>query len=272
MKHSTLELLLCPGCRGALSVQGDSGEEYVDCRSLECTGCGRSFRIEDGIVHFTEPDELTGLNVRFVRFYKRYSRFEAAVDRLSFILSRFERKARGEVLGRLELDGGRLLEVSIGAGANLPYIFESPGTVDVFGLDISIEQLDVCRRRVEKHNWPVELFLGNAETLPFGPDSFDNVLHIGGINFFTGKKKAIEEMIRVARPGAKIVIADESERIARMTARMLRLSRWNDGNPVDTSVPVHLVPREMEEIKVEGIWKRHGLHHGYCIEFRKPKS
>ena len=110
----------------------------------------------------------------------------------------------------------------------------------------------------------------SAAVLPFKAESFDNVFHIGGINFFSEKKKAIDEMIRVARPGSKIVIADESERVAQVVARVLRLSRANQGRKVDTSVPVHLVPESMEQIRVDGIWKRHGQYHGYCLEFRKP--
>ena len=66
------------------------------------------------------------------------------------------------------------------------------------------------------------------------------------------------------------VIADESERVAQVVARFLRLSRSNEGRKVDTSVPDHLVPQTMEDIKVDGIWKRHGQYHGYCLEFRKP--
>ncbi len=181
-----------------------------------------------------------------------------------------ERKARTEILHRLELNNGRVLEVSIGSGGNLPYLFESRKAGDIYGLDISAAQLTNCRRLVTSRGWPVDLFLGKAEGLPFKSDSFDNVFHIGGINFFSEKKKAIDEMIRVARPGTKIVIADESEQVAQNVARFLRLSRSGQGKKVDTSVPVRLVPETMKEIRVDGIWKAHGQYHGYCLEFRKP--
>lgn len=170
----------------------------------------------------------------------------------------------------MELSGGRVVEVSKGSGGNLPYLFESAKVGEVYGIDISAAQLTRCRKFVKTRGWPVDLFLGMAEVLPIKPESFDNVFHIGGINFFSEKKKAIDEMIRVARPGCKIVIADESERVAQLIARFFRLSRSNQGRRVDTSVPVHLVPGTMEEIRVDGIWKRHGQDHGYCLEFRKP--
>lgn len=261
MKRSTLALLCCPGCRGALSRHGEG---------LSCSGCERSFAIRNGIARFVTPGEIEGLNRRFVRFYQRYSRFETLCSKLSFLPMGGERRARAEILDRLELSGGRLLEVSVGSGGNLPFLLESPRVDEVYGLDISEAQLMRCRRLVDARGWPVELFQGMAEVLPFESSSFDSVLHVGGINFFSDKKKAVEEMGRVARPGGKIVIADESERVAKLIARLLRLSRYNQGNRIDTSVPVHLVPETMEEVQTDGIWKRHGQYHGYCLSFRKP--
>ncbi len=270
VKCSTSELLCCPHCQGALSRCDEPSNSVADEGDLSCSHCERSFPIRNGIAHFTSPEELEGLNRHFARFYERFSRFEPVFDKLSFLSMGGERRARSEILRRLELAGGRILEVSIGAGGNLPYLFESPKVSEVYGLDISLAQLIRCRKSVRKRGWPVHLFFGMAEALPFRAGSFDAVFHIGGINFFSGKKRAIDEMIRVARPGTKIVIADESERIARFIARLFRLSRSQQGRKVDTSVPVHLVPETMEEIRAEGIWKRHGQYHGYCLEFRKP--
>lgn len=270
MKRSTLELLCCPGCLAELTLCDEPGDGSVDRGKLLCPHCKKSYIIKNGTAQFIDLQELEGINRRFVRFYNRFSRFELFFDKLSFLPMGGARKARTEILHRLELKAGRVLEISIGSGGNLPYLFESPKVGDVFGLDISAAQLTNCQRFVTTKGWSVDLFLGMAEHLPFKSDSFDNVFHIGGINFFSEKKKAIDEMIRVARPGSKIVIADESERVAQFVARFFRLSRSNQGNEVDTSVPVHLVPETMEEIRVEGIWKRHGQYHGYCLEFRKP--
>jgi len=264
MKRSTLELMCCPECHGAISWSGAPDAGVVDEGDLLCSKCERSYPITDGIPRFISMEELGGLNLRFARFYRWYSRFEPFISRLS-------RSGMKEVLDRLELDGGRILEVAIGTGGNLPYLFRSPDAGEVYGLDISPEQLRGCQKFVKKRGWPADLFLGMAEALPFKAESFDTVFQIGGINFFSDKKRAIDEMIRVARPGSKIVIADESEQVARNIARLFRLSRWTEDGIVDTSVPVHLVPDTMEEVRVEGIWRRHGHDHGYCLEFRKPK-
>ena len=270
MKRSTLELLCCPICQAALSLHDERGDEFINEGRLFCQNCERSFLIKNGIACFIDPQELEGLNRRFARFYDWVSHFYALFTKVVFLPFGGERRARKEVLDRLDLYGGRILEVSIGPGVNLPYLFESPGVGEVYGLDISAGQLVRCNRFVTQRGWSVDLFLGTAETLPFKAGSFDSVFHIGGINFFSGKKQAIDEMIRVARPGSKIVIADESERLAQLYDRIVVFSRSYQGNKVDTTALVDLVPDTMEEKRVDGIWKAHGQYHGYCLEFRKP--
>jgi ubiquinone/menaquinone biosynthesis C-methylase UbiE len=270
MKRATLELLCCPDCHGPLELRSERGDGTVDEGSLHCSSCARAFSIEDGTAHFVSPDELGDTNRRFARFYDRFSRFEAFAFKLSALPMGGERKVRGEVLNRLDRNAARILEVSVGSGGNLRYLFESPALDHVCGLDISAGQLSCCRKLVAKHGWPVDLFLATAEELPFRAETFDCVFHIGGINFFSGKKKAIDEMIRVARPGSRIVIADESERVARTVARLTGVSRSRGGEEIDVSVPVHLVPDGMEGVRVDGIWRAHGHDHGYCLEFTKP--
>jgi ubiquinone/menaquinone biosynthesis C-methylase UbiE/uncharacterized protein YbaR (Trm112 family) len=269
MRRLTLDLLCCPRCHGEVSAQGEQGGEAIDSGSLYCSSCKASFPIDNGIPQFIDLEEVEGLNLRFARFYNWFSRLYPLVTKIGMLGFGGDRRARNEVLDRLELGGGRVLEVSIGTGANLPYLFERPDLGKIYGLDISSLQLARCQEFVAKRDWPVDLFLGTAEALPFKSEAFDSVFHIGGINFFSNKRKAIEEMVRVARPGSRIVIADESEEVARSISRILRV-RHPQGGALDLKVPVALVPDAMEEVRVDGIWKAHGHHHGYCLEFRKP--
>lgn len=270
MKRATLDILCCPGCQSGLALRDAGQDGMVEQGALFCSHCERGFPIQNGIPHFIHPQELEGLNRRFARFYDWLSYGYALFTKVAFLPMGGERKARTEILNRLELNAGRVLEVSIGPGVNLPYLFESPGVGEVCGLDISTGQLARCRNLINKRGWSVDLFLGTAEALPFKAASFDTVFHIGGINFFSGKKQAIDEMIRVARPGTKIVIADETERVARQYDRFPGFSRSHQGSKVDASVPVHLVPDTMQDVRVGDIWKAHGQYHGYCLEFRKP--
>jgi ubiquinone/menaquinone biosynthesis C-methylase UbiE/uncharacterized protein YbaR (Trm112 family) len=270
MKRSTLELLCCPDCQSTLSLQPVVGNGIVEEGSLFCPQCERSFTIQNGMAHFIDHHELQGLNREFARSYDRLAPFYNLFIKVAFLVFGGEGKARREILDRLELNDGRILEVSIGTGMNLPYLFGMPGVGEAFGVDISVGQLARCSRLVSKKGWPVELFLSLAEVLPFQAETFDSVFHLGGINFFSDKKRAIDEMIRVARPGSKIVIADESERLARQADRMPGLSSSSEVKKADVSVPIHLVPETMQDVQVIDIWKAHGEYHGYCLEFRKP--
>lgn len=271
MKLTAMELICCPLCRAMLSLDVQDGDRIITEGELLCSGCDRRYPVRDEIVHFIDPLELEGPNRRSARYYNRLAFAYSMFSKLALLPFGGERRAREEILEHLDLDGGRTLEVSIGNGVNLPYLFETPDVGEVFGIDISLGQLSHCRRLIDRRGWQVDLFLAMAEALPFRDESFENVLHIGGINFFSDKKQAIDEMIRVARPGAKIVIADEAERLAKRFSRSFETSTSDSGNEdVETAIG-NLVPKSMHGIHVEGIWRMHGKYHGYCVEFSKPE-
>jgi ubiquinone/menaquinone biosynthesis C-methylase UbiE len=168
----------------------------------------------------------------------------------------------------LDPRGGKVLEVSIGPGVNLPYLIKRQDVVEIYGLDISLGQLRNCQRYTAKKSWDVDLFLGNGEQLPFKDDSFAGVFHVGGINFFNNKLAAIDEMIRVAKPGTRILIADETEKGAKGYEKYIPGFKGSFGKVREAIVPpIELVPKEMLGIRVFDVWK--GWM--YCIEFRKPE-
>jgi ubiquinone/menaquinone biosynthesis C-methylase UbiE len=137
-----------------------------------------------------------------------------------------ERRARNYVLRHLpqtaELD---LLDVAIGDGVYLDWL---PADWRIAGVDISRSQLEACRRRAAGRR--VWLAQCEAEDLPLADRQFDAVLSIGAFNYFNDPEGALREMVRVARPGAPIVISDE---MPNLTDRMLGhklgipgLDRW----------------------------------------------
>jgi len=276
MKRTTLDLLACPICRGGLTLN-DGAADPIRTGSLRCIHCARDYPIADGIPHFIEPQELTGLNRRFSHLYDWFSLIYRLFSKVAFaFIGMNEEAARREITNRLDPRGspgsgtgrgGRVLEVSIGPGVNLPYLMNRPDVGEVFGLDISPGQLRGCQRYVRRKVWDVDLFLGNGEQLPFRDGSFDGVFHVGGINFFDNKKAAIEEMIRVARPGARILICDENEKGARGYEKVLPgFKKSFGGDREAVRPPIDLVPASMLETRLFDAWK--GWF--YCIEFRKP--
>lgn len=110
------------------------------------------------------------------------------------------------------------------------------------------------------------MFQGTAEYLPFKNESFDVVYHVGGINYFNDKQRAILEMIRIAKNGSKIVIVDETEKLVTGTYQKNPITKKYYDQNEDISAPIQLIPDEMVEITYKEICK--GLM--YCLTFRKP--
>jgi len=267
MKASSLNLLACPTCHSSLEFAGESST-MIETGILGCINCGKTFPIQKGIPHFIEQASLSGLDRRFSKVYDVFSYFYKAFSRLAFVyIGMKEETGRREVTDRLQPNGGKVLEVSIGPGINLPYLMDRPDVGEVIGLDISLGQLKRCRSYTHSRGWQVDLCLGNAEELPFHDNMFEGVFHVGGINFFNDKGAAIREMVRVAKPGARILIADETEKGAQAYERALPGFKRHFDKPREKIIPpAELVPPEMQEVRLFDIWK--GWM--YCIEFKKP--
>ena len=73
--------------------------------------------------------------------------------------------------------------------------------------------LDVARGEVEKAGLlgRVELVLGDAESLPFPDATFDGVTIAFGIRNVPHRERALAEMARVTKPGARIAVLELSE-------------------------------------------------------------
>ena len=267
MKSTTLDLLACPNCHDRLEYSGADEKTILD-GVLACFHCKQQFPIVSGIPHFIQREQLTGLNRHFARAYDWSSWAYRAFSKIAFAyIGMDEESGRREITDRLDPHGGCVLEVSIGPGVNLPYIIDRSDVGEIYGLDISLGQLKNCQRYVTKKGWGVDLFLGNAEQLPFRDGAFESVFHVGGINFFNDKKSAIDEMIRVAKPGARILIADETEKGAQGYEKFIpTFKKTFDGKRDEIKAPIDLVPPEMVEQRVFDAWK--GWF--YCIEFMKP--
>ena len=160
--------------------------------------------------------------------------------------------------------GSRVLEVSVGTGQNIRFL---PGSAAYFGLDISMGMLRRCRSNLKRWSRRAALLIqGAAEHLPFVDGAFDSVLHMGGINFFNDRAQALREMVRVAKPGTKIVIVDETEDIRRRYEKTPLTGSFYRGQHASASAPVEQLPSGMKEVRVKTI----AGGELYCLTFRTP--
>jgi len=178
------------------------------------------------------------------------------------------KEMRHDLAARLRLQPGqRVLETGIGTGANLPYLCEAVGcSGHIEGVDVSAGMLCRAERRSTTISCPVHLTLQNAADLPFPEDHFHAVLHFGGINFFTNRGKALQEMIRVAKVGARLVIADETLALPGGLGKFV--SRGFLGLIPRLRPPLQLLPPQAELIQVE-YWRK-GFF--YIMELRKKAA
>ncbi len=224
----------------------------------------RRYPIREGIPCFVE--EVSGNNRKYRQLYDRIAPGYDFIERLySFILRINREGKRRTYLDELELrPGARMLEVSVGTGANIQLL---PPDLKFFGLDLSWGMLTRCRRNLKRWGRKAELFLGEGERLPFKDGTFDSVLHYGGINFFNDRARAIAEMVRVAKPGTKIVISDETEKVVQQNYRRSPVTGkyFKDTEPV--VCPVDLIPEGASEVRSFEFAKGRL----YCLCFRTPR-
>ncbi len=253
MESQVLSLLCDPDTRYALEMAGNN---------LRNTATGRIYPIRDGIPLFVST--VTGLNLKYQTFYDRIAPGYDLAERFYRWIKR-KPSYRLEYLSELEIKPkARVLEVSVGTGANLRYL---PEDIDFYGLDLSWGMLRKCQRNLIRWKREAHLFQGEAERLPFKVEAFDCVFHVGGINFFSDKVRAIKEMIWVARSGTKIVIVDETEKAVRENYQKTPIVRKSfEPGTEKVRSPIDLVPEEMKDVTAREICDGKL----YCLTFRKP--
>ena len=265
MNPEIISLLCGPGTHEPLRLASAPGSDKSMQEILVGVHSGVKFRILDGIPFLLDESKVSGFNQRYQGIYNRIAGlYDVGIKLFAYLAGGGEEHFRREYLQELDVqDGDHVLEVSIGTGANLHYL---PVKATYFGLDLSWGMLKRCQRNLKRWQREAELILGNAEELPLRDESFDTVLHVGGINAFNDPAKAICEMVRVAKAGTKIVIVDETAKLMESVAWMPSARRWLREHGERFSAPVGLVPEGMRDVRASDFAKGNM----YCLTFRKP--
>jgi phosphatidylethanolamine/phosphatidyl-N-methylethanolamine N-methyltransferase len=103
--------------------------------------------------------------------------------------------------------GDRILEVCVGSGLSLPLY---PVGVRVTGVDISHEMLAKAAQRVTRLGLQhtEALLQMDAEHMSFADATFDKAVVLFGMAGLPDPVRAMNEIERVCRPGARIVVAN----------------------------------------------------------------
>ncbi|HEY5375188.1 MAG TPA: class I SAM-dependent methyltransferase [Polyangiaceae bacterium] len=121
--------------------------------------------------------------------------------------SRFMESSAVELLERLQLaPGAELLDVACGSG-QLALLTARRG-LRVTGVDIAENSILAARGRASAESLDARFDVGDAEALPYQSASFDVVASLYGAMFAPRPELVAAELLRVCRPGGKIVMGN----------------------------------------------------------------
>ena len=115
---------------------------------------------------------------------------------------------------------GRVLEIGIGSGLNLP--FYGPAVVEVIGLDPSAPLLRMAGGQAARSGIMVRMLEGSAEAIPLEDASFDTVLTTWTLCSIPDAIAALAEIRRVLKPTGHLLFVEHG------SAPDAGVARWQD--------------------------------------------
>lgn len=128
---------------------------------------------------------------------------------------------------------GRALELGSGTGFFLLHLYKGGWVSEGAATDISPKILEVCARNADEIGWSVETHVADAEKLPFPDDSFDLVCGHAFLHHIPDVGRCVREMVRVARPGATVLVAGEPTRDGH---RIAQAAKWAARTPLKAAL------------------------------------
>ena len=140
---------------------------------------------------------------------------------------------------------GRVLEVAIGTGRNLPHY---PADITITAIELSPAMLAIARQRATDLGRAVDFREGDAERLPFEDASFDTVVCAFSLCTIPSPAAALDEMRRVLRPGGRLLLVDH---IGSAWPPIYAL-QWLVERPTIHSAGEHFTRRQLPLVRAAG--------------------
>jgi phosphatidylethanolamine/phosphatidyl-N-methylethanolamine N-methyltransferase len=201
---------------------------------------------------------------------RRAYRFYAPV--YNYIFGRIVDEGRRAAVASLRQQAGdRILEIGVGTGLSLP-LYQPH--VEVTGVDVSTEMLQIARRRFfnAEHPQVKALLEMDAQELDFPDDYFHGTVAMYVASVVPNPQKMMQEIFRVSQPGAPVLVvnhfASEKGLARSMESKLAPFSKRLGFRP-DFSLDhfVELIgfePAAVKAVNIGGYWK--------LLEFRTPQN
>jgi ubiquinone/menaquinone biosynthesis C-methylase UbiE len=105
----------------------------------------------------------------------------------------------------------------------------------VYGVDLTVTAIGLCRRRFEWMQLPGHFTVGNAERLPFADRQFDCVCSMGVLHHTPDTEGAVAEVFRVLKPGGRVVLMFY-HRDSLQNRLKFPVMRWLKGKSIQQSI------------------------------------
>ena len=105
---------------------------------------------------------------------------------------------------------GKVLEIGIGSGLNLPF-YDKSKIDELWGLDPSEELSDMARKVADRENIVVNFISSGAEEIPLPDSYFDSVLITYTMCTIPEVARANKEIKRVLKRGGKLIFCEHGE-------------------------------------------------------------
>jgi demethylmenaquinone methyltransferase/2-methoxy-6-polyprenyl-1,4-benzoquinol methylase len=103
-----------------------------------------------------------------------------------------------------------VLDVATGTGDFAITCYNMLHPDKIVGIDISEGMLEIGRKKIIESNLgdKIELLHGDSEAIEFADNTFDAVTVAFGVRNFENLEKGLSEIIRVLKPGGKVIILE----------------------------------------------------------------
>ncbi|HEY5653531.1 MAG TPA: ubiquinone/menaquinone biosynthesis methyltransferase [Pontiella sp.] len=134
--------------------------------------------------------------------------YDTATQTISMGMDRIWRRKTVKHLN--PISGGRYLDIGIGTGDLAFEILAQASDVQVDGVELSGEMLQVASAKAAQRgvSQSISLFIADALDLPMEDESYDGIVSGFCFRNVEHRQKALQEMMRVVKPGGLVVILE----------------------------------------------------------------